>query len=169
VGFQVNNVAGFDVTYEHSSISVSSSKDDGDSSFRILSDRFVASLRLTGPGKVIRPVGMIGGGVVLDSLDFGGILLADGVCSNVSEQTKPPTMACPLVNATNGTGAKGLDALLLGEVALEIDIDRVLVDVGIEAQFQSTGNLQNQYTFGVYQGKPIVNIGPALRIGYRFW
>ena len=111
---------------------------------------------------------MLGGGVVQDSISFSFDKMDAGsinVCTPVTEGTMGNTFACPLT----GNNVTGWDALFVGEAGLEIDINRVLINLAFEAQFQSTGNLQNQLSFGFYGGRPIVNIGPALRIGYRFW
>jgi hypothetical protein len=62
----------------------------------------------------------------------------------------------------------GIDALAIGEAGLEIDLDHVLIDLLAEGQLQSTGNL-NAGGMGIYGTKPLVNGGPAIRIGYRFW
>ena len=167
IGFQVNDTAGFDLSYEHSSISTSRSGDEsGERGYRILADRVAASLRLTSPGKTWRFVGVLGGGLVVDGVKFGNDARASCV--------KPLDPMCPLQNG--GEGALGLDAFALAEALLELDVDRVLIDFGIEAQFQSTGNLQTNVTVNgasrevaLYGANPIINVGPAFRVGYRFW
>ncbi len=67
----------------------------------------------------------------------------------------------------------GVDALVLVEAGLELDIDHVLLDFCAEGQVQSAGNLQFQDATGSQQNLfgslPILNVGPAIRIGYRFW
>jgi len=120
-------------------------------------------LRLISPGKVWRFVGTLGGGFVVDGVVFGKDV--------VKYACNPPTgsTVCPLQG-----GPGGIDAFALMEAGVELDVDRVLIDLGIEAQFQSTGNLSTtggslSTTTGIYGAVPIVNIGPAFRVGYRFW
>lgn len=169
VGFQVNDVAGFDLSYEHSSVSTGSIQPNDESGFvgyRILADRVAASLRLISPGKMWRFVGSLGGGFVVDGVKFGP--LAYKACA------PPAGTTCPFQKDAEGT--LGVDAFALFEAGVELDVDRVLIDLGIAAQFQSTGNLNTTVTtadskeiVGLYGARPIINIGPALRVGYRFW
>jgi hypothetical protein len=170
LGFQVNHIAGFDLSYEHSSISNTSTIDDY-TSYRILSDRFAVGMRLTSPGRLVRFVGSIAGGIVIDGMKY-----------DPNPSPKPGTKTiCTLVNGScplkdNPVGA---DAFGLAEAVAEFDLDHVLIDIGIEAQFESTGNLQTTpkqdsmgmtpQAIGIYAAKPIINVGPALRVGYRFW
>ncbi|MFT3774092.1 MAG: PEGA domain-containing protein [Minicystis sp.] len=167
IGFQVNNFAGFDLSYEHSSISTSQKNDDtGEKGYRILSDRVAAALRLSSPGKVWRFVGTIGGGFVVNGVKFGQFVRDPSVC-DISNGNP-----CPF----GVQGSLGVDAFALFEAGAELDLDHVLIDLGIEAQFQSTGNLTSMVKvngmdqeLGIYGAHPIVNMGPALRVGYRFW
>lgn len=168
VGFQVNNTAGFDLSYEHSSISSGQKGDEtGEKGYRVLADRVAASLRLISPGDMWRFVGTIGGGFVVDGVKFGSLVNDPTVC------VPPGKTVCPF----GSQGSLGVDAFALVEAGVELDIDRVIIDFGIEAQFQSTGNLTSdvtgtdgtKQTVAIYGSRPIVNIGPALRVGYRFW
>jgi hypothetical protein len=162
VGFQVNNTAGFEASYEHSSIAVNRRNDvDGNQFYRILSDRVAVGLRLISPGKVWRFVGTLGGGFVVDGVIFG---------DDVAKACKAG-ITCQLVK---GTTPGGIDAFALVELGAELDIDRVLIDLGLEAQFQSTGNINStggsmSTSTGLFGALPIVNLGPAFRVGYRFW
>jgi hypothetical protein len=164
VGFQVNNTAGFDLSYQHSSVStgiISKSDESGETSYRILADRVGASLRLISPGKMWRFVGTLGGGVVIDGVKFGPS--AEDACN------PPANTTCPFKNDNTGGG---VDAFGLVEAGVELDVDRVLIDLGLEVQFQSTGNLTTEVgskVVGIYGARPIINLGPALRVGYRFW
>lgn len=169
VGFQVNNTAGFDLSYQHSSVStgiISTSDETGQTSYRILADRVSASLRLISPGKMWRFVGALGGGVVVDGVKFGPN--ASAACN------QPKNTICPFKDGDDegDNGALGVDAFGLVELGAELDVDRVLIDLGVEAQFQATGNLNTTVgskVVGIYGARPIINIGPALRVGYRFW
>jgi hypothetical protein len=169
VGFQVNNTAGFDLSYQHSSITTYQVDDaDGTISYRLLSDRVAASLRLISPGTMWRFVGTLGGGFVVDGVQFG--------TGFTDACMKPLTSkSCPYVDPAKPPSVLGFDAYGLVELGAELDIDKVLVDLGMEAQFESTGNITPPATSmsmlpsSIYGTRPIINIGPALRIGYRFW
>ena len=169
-GFQVNKVAGFEVTYEHSSIFTYTSLEDSSYS-RIVSNRLAVGLRLISEGKMLRFVGSFGGGFVDDQLLFNLGPKTLTACANAAKTTM-----CPLLSANGDNNHVGIDAFALAEVGLEIDIDHVLLDFGVEAQLQSTGNLTvvNNATgatgeTSIYGSKPLANVGPAIRIGYRFW
>lgn len=152
VGFQVNKIAGFDATYEHSSISTYAANTERNS-YRIISDRVVAGLRLISPGKTWRFVGNFGGGFV-------------SVQMNVVLPDCPATGGNTCVLAGNHVG---VDAFALAEAGLEVDLDHVLLDFVGEGQIQSTGNLSANDGTGIFGSRPLVSGGPAVRIGYRFW
>jgi len=159
-GFQVNNTAGFDLTYEHSSIATYTN--DSSSSYRIVADRIAVGLRLISPGRLARFVGNFGGGFVVDAMTFD---LTSPLYAACSANVHTP---CPL----HGT-IYGPDAFALLEAGIEVDIDHVLLDFLGEGQFQSTGNLTGPalapMQTSIFAGKPLFNYGPAIRIGYRFW
>jgi hypothetical protein len=159
VGFQVNKTAGFELSYEHSSIfsyaPPPSTASMGRNYYRVIGDRVVPGLRVLSGGKVLRFVGNFGGGFVSDQVVF--IL---PTCKGQNQTTAPCTLANNHV---------GIDALALVEAGLELDIDHVLLDFVAEAQLQSTGNLQDNNNQGIFGSAPLVNVGPAIRIGYRFW
>lgn len=163
IGYQVNNVAGFDLSFQHSSVQTYQTGDEsGKISFRLLSERIAAGLRLSTPGKMWRFVGMVGGGVVWDQVQWGEQVMR--ACTGVKSGE-----TCPLQGDVHG-----LDAFVLAEAVVELDVDRVLIDLGVEAQFQSTGNISGgqdvtSFKGSIYGTRPIINVGPALRVGYRFW
>jgi hypothetical protein len=172
-GFQVNKVAGFEATYEHSSIFTYSGADGGASYYRLVSNRFAVGLRLISEGKqfagdtTLRFVGSFGGGFVDDQMLIYIGPNAIGLCA------KPPA-TCPIfsTSSTADNNHVGVDAFALAELALEVDIDHVLLDFGVEGQLQSTGNLtvvNAASETSIFGSKPLANVGPALRIGYRFW
>ncbi len=77
VGFQVNNIAGFEATFEHSSIFTyssawarSSATSAAPNYYRIIGDRVVPGLRVLSTGKTVRFVGNFGGGFVSDQIVF---------------------------------------------------------------------------------------------------
>ncbi len=114
----------------------------------------------------MRFVGNFGVGFVVDEMTFN---LSSMLFTSCTSKSMAQTMSlCPL----NGT-IWGVDAFALVESGAEIDIDHVLLDFLGEAQFQSTGNLTGPAKAPgqtpIYGSKPLVNGGPAIRIGYRFW
>jgi hypothetical protein len=167
VGFQVNNTAGFDLSYQHSAIQTYKSGDPtGTISYRLVSERVALGLRLSTPGKMWRFVATVAGGVVYDQVQWG---------ENVHDACMD-TSNCrfPTKSEVSTTNVHGLDAFGMVETVAELDVDRVLIDLGMEAQFQSTGNISSGMTMTTFAGsifgtRPIINIGPAVRIGYRFW
>ncbi len=72
VGFQVNKTAGFELTYEHSSIfSYAVAVPAAPTNYyRIIGDRVVPGLRVLSSGKMLRFVGNFGGGFVSDQIVF---------------------------------------------------------------------------------------------------
>jgi hypothetical protein len=165
-GFQVNKVAGFDLTYEHSSISSyaagTTSSTATPNTYRIIADRVVVGMRLISPGSTLRFVGNFGGGFVNDQMFV-----------NLPNPTPQPCAQAPnshgVLTCFLSGNSVGVDAFALGEAGLEVDIDRVLLDFVAEGQLQSTGNLQGLGNISIFGSLPLVNVGAALRFGYRFW
>ncbi len=146
VGYQVNSVAGFDAFFEHSSL-FTPTKTDPTGGYTLISNRIGGDLRLITPGKTVRAVGVVGGGVVLDSLDF--------------EKTRP---GCTPTECEKGSGA---DPFLLLEAGLEFEFSGVLVGVAFESQFQSSRGISD--TTAPFSNNPLLHLGPGLRVGYAFW
>ena len=172
IGFQVNRFAGFEVAYQHSNLFTDSTT-SADVSYSVISDRLAGALRLLSWGEVFRVVGAIGGGVVIDSLSFN----ADPSAANKGCHSPAGSTWCPLVGSAGNGNPGGVDAFALMEAGVELDIDHVLVDVVGESQFEATGNFTSTppakkgvtSPVGIYGASPIINVGPSLRIGYRFW
>lgn len=160
VGFQVNKIAGFEATYEHSSIftyQVSAMPNVPNNYYRIIANRFALGLRLISSGSLVRFAGSFGGGFVLDTMN----VYLDKTCTSM-DATSP----CFLV----GTGDHpGVDAFAMAEAGLELDLDHVLLDFGVEGEIQSTGNMTGVKQRPVFGSLPLLNGGPMVRIGYRFW
>jgi hypothetical protein len=173
IGFQVNNVAGFDISYQHSSITTYRVADTtGSISYRLLSDRVTLGLRLITPGKLFRFVGTFGLGFAVDGVTFGSEAYMACTASPCPYTTTSMTGSKTPVNIPFG----GVDAYGLIELGAELDIDHVLIDLGAEGQFEATANLTpkgstdtNTIPASIYGSRPIINVGPAVRIGYRFW
>jgi hypothetical protein len=170
IGYQVNDIAGFDVSYQHSIIANYNQNDtDGKMGFRLVTERVALGLRLTTPGKMWRFVGMFGGGFAYDRALWGDNVMDPHVCVTVKDKSGNDT--CPLQG-----NVRGFDAYGLIELLAELDVDSVLINLGVEAQFQATGGVAKPITLtdinyygSIYGTRPIINIGPALRVGYRFW
>lgn len=149
VGYQVNGVAGFDGFFEHSSL-FTPTKSDPLGGYTLISNRIGADLRLMTPGKTVRAVGVIGGGIVLDSLSF--------------ETAKS---GCTPRECENGSGA---DPFLLLEAGLEFEFSGVLLGAALEAEFQSSRGITTATdATGAFSNNPLMHLGPGLRVGYAFW
>ncbi|MEP7120340.1 MAG: PEGA domain-containing protein [Byssovorax sp.] len=149
VGYQVNGVAGFNGFFEHSSL-FTPTKTDATGGSTLISNRIGAELRLMTPGKTVRAVGAIGGGVVLDSLSF--------------EKSKS---GCTPVECEKASGA---DPFFLLEAGLEFEFSGVLLGAVIESQFQSSRGISTATdSTPPYSNNPLVHLGPGLRVGYAFW
>ena len=148
LGYQVNSVAGFDGFFEHSSLFTPSTGADG--GYTLISNRIGADLRLITPGKLVRGVGVIGGGLVLDSLSF--------------DQPVPGCLASVC------TSASGADPFLLLEAGVEFEFSGVLLGLALEAQFQSSRGISAPtITTSPFGNEPLFHLGPGLRIGFAFW
>jgi hypothetical protein len=170
-GYQVNNFAGFEGTFEHSSITTYENAGPlatDPAYYRIVANRLLVGMRMISPGSTVRFASSFGVGFTDDQ-----ILINMPKCNGMNQaQNLAVSAQCFLVLPTTSTGASnhtGIDAVLMVEALLEIDIDRVLLDFGAEFQLQSTGNLQAGNGAAVFGTTPLINGGPAFRFGYRFW
>ncbi len=149
VGYQVNSVAGFDGFFEHSSLFTPSTVADN-KGYTLISNRIGADLRLMTPGKMVRVVGVIGGGVVIDSLGF--------------DQPQPTCAAAVC------TDASGADPFLLLEAGLEFEFSGVLLGLALQSEFQSSRGISaSGMTTAPFSNNPLIHLGPGLRVGYAFW
>jgi hypothetical protein len=166
-GVQVHKIAGFEATNEHSSIYTYQQQDPASTYstnyYRIIANRIAVSLRVISPGSFVRFVGSFGGGFVLDDMSVN-------TQSQLGQTTcKDPNNAMGQCYFFGGGDHSGVDAFALLEAGVELDVDRVLVDFVAEGQLQSTGNLTGVNRIGLFGQLPLINYGPAVRIGYRFW
>jgi hypothetical protein len=172
-GYQLNKLTGFEASYEHSSIYTYAHQADATSTvpvdyYRIIANRFAVSLRVISPGRWLRFVGSFGGGFVYDDMSVN-TQSANGLACLVTGK-----MAGPSNSSGNcyffGTGDHpGVDAFALLEAGVELDIEHVIIDLVAEGQLQSTGTMTGVGQRPLFGELPLVNLGPALRIGYRFW
>ena len=147
LGYQVNSVAGFDGFFEHSSLYTPSGQTE--KGYTLISNRIGGDLRLITPGKFVRGVGVIGGGMVLDSLSFDAI----DSCS--------PTTLC--------RDSSGADPFLLLEVGIEFEFSGVLLGLALESQFQSSRGISSTKVDSPFGNDPLIHFGPGLRVGFAFW
>jgi hypothetical protein len=162
-GYQVNRIAGFDVMYDHSSITTTSAIDEVsgiESRYQAIANRLAIGLRLLSSGRSVRFVGAIGGGPVFDKFDFSLTEQAIAKCS-----AEKSGQRCPLDPEGGSTSA--VDAFMYMEGGLEVDLDHVLIDLGLTIDFQATGGIGNKGD--IFDGHALWHVGPALRVGYRFW
>jgi hypothetical protein len=148
LGYQVNGVAGFDGFFEHSSLYTPSASADN-KGYTLISNRVGADLRLMTPGKYVRAVGVIGGGLVLDALSFDAPLpgCATNVCSDSS----------------------GADPFLLLEAGLEFEFSGVLLGLALESEFQSSRGISSASVKSPFGNDPLIHLGPGLRVGFALW
>jgi hypothetical protein len=178
-GYQMNSLTGFEATYEHSSVYTYAHQTDPTSTasvdyYRIIANRFAATLRVISPGRWLRFVGSFGGGFVYDDFSVNTLSNNAKICLVPSASSPPNPSAGPNYGGSNcyffGSGDHtGVDAFALIEAGAEFDIDHVLIDFVAEGQLQQTGNITGVAARPLFGGVPLINVGPALRIGYRFW
>jgi len=151
-GYQVNNTAGFDLLYEHSSIFTPSSN-KSIAGYTLISNRVGLELRLATHGNRFRFVGALGAGLVHDSVTF--------------DKSEPNQQSC---GETCIDGA-GWDPFFLLEGGIEFDIDGVLLGLALQSQFQPSRGITSPVTrdLAIFDNEPLIHIGPGLRVGYRFW
>ena len=111
--------------------------------------------------------------------ETGEALVIDDMSVNkLSATAKTCLVTGPNAGLQNGDGVcyffgsgehPGVDAFALAEAGVEIDLDHVLIDFCGEGQIQSTGNMTGVAQRPIFGAVPLINWGPALRIGYRFW
>ncbi|MFS8066312.1 MAG: hypothetical protein ACMG6S_08060, partial [Byssovorax sp.] len=148
LGYQVNSVAGFDGFFEHSSLYTPSGQTE--KGYTLISNRIGGDLRLITPGKFVRGVGVIGGGLVLDSLSFD-----DGI---------------PECSASVCRDSSGADPFLLLEVGIEFEFSGVLLGLALESQFQSSRGISAPLAMtSPFGNDPLIHFGPGLRVGFAFW
>jgi hypothetical protein len=148
LGYQVNSVAGFDGFFEHSSLYTPSGT-TGNKGYTLISNRIGGDLRLITPGKFVRGVGVIGGGLVLDSLSFD-----------------EPILGCPTNVCKSSSGA---DPFVLLEAGIEFEFSGVLLGLALESQFQSSRGISSAAETSPFNNDPLIHLGPGLRVGFAFW
>jgi hypothetical protein len=157
VGYRVNTPASFDFMFEYGNVYTTNLKTgeipDAPATdtvnYTLQSFRFGLNLRLMTPGRTVRFIGVIGGGLVYDTLHFKA---ASGV-----------SCAC--------RDASGVDPFLMGELGLELDFGGVLVGAALQSYFQSSRGITTDDAdeASAYASAPLVHLGGGLRVGYALW
>jgi hypothetical protein len=114
-------------------------------------------------GRWLRFVGSFGGGFVYD--DFS----VNTLSANAQKCLATPNNGSGNCYFFGSGDHTGFDAFALIEVGAEFDIDHVLIDFVAEGQLQATGDINGVGPRPLFGAVPLINAGPALRIGYRFW
>lgn len=152
VGYRVNNAASFEGMFEYSNITIGSELYDSD--YTLSSVHLGLNLRLHTPARRVRFVGIIGGGLVHDDLDYeweedpGSSKRQKGCNSDL--QCKPTS---------------GLDPYILSELGIELEFGGVLVGLAFISSFQAMKGLAKE----AYGNDPIVLAGGGFRVGYALW
>jgi hypothetical protein len=159
LGYRVNTPAAFEFMFEYGNVYTTNLNEKqspdlpeaGAVSYTLSSFRFGLNLRLMTPGRNVRFVGSIGGGLVYDVVDFNAPKSAEDLCQCRS--------------------ASGVDPFLMGELGLELDFGGVLLGAALQSYFQSSRGIKtdNEAEVLSYKSAPLVHLGGGLRIGYALW
>jgi hypothetical protein len=147
LGYRVNNAASFEAMFEYSNITISSETYDAD--YTLASYHVGLNLRLHTPARRVRFVGIIGGGLVHDSLAF--------------DLVEPAGPGCAARKVCDDTS--GFDPYILSELGIELEFGGVLVGLAFVSSFQAMKGLDKE----AYDNDPIVLAGGGLRVGYGTW
>ncbi len=148
-GYRVNVPAAFELLFEYGNI-FARPRDPAfeGSGYTLQSIRVGGAVRLMSPGKLLRFVGGLGGGLAYDWIRFKGEILK----------------GCATCLA-----AKGVDPFVVTDVGAELDIDHVLIGLSVQAVFQSSRGLEAPGEIEPFDSKPLIHVGPSVRVGYAFW
>lgn len=152
VGYRVNTPASFDFMFEYGNIFTTASDANVDIGYSRSSFRVGLNLRLMTPGKTARFVGTLGGGLVVDDIEF----------------TDKNGAACPDTRCSH-TMASGVDPYFLNELGLELDFGGVLVGASLQSYFQSAKGIDFDNGENAYTDDVLMHFGGGLRVGYAFW
>lgn len=169
VGYRINTPAAFELSGEYANALVPSSL-DSDTTYTLSSWRLGLNLRLLTPGRTLRLVGTVGGGIVHDSVKFA---LSPRVTDVVVDHKVPNHDSIQDQWGECGTKclpASGVDAFLQAELGLELDFHNVLAGVTINSMVQSARGIVTAADADIYDGSnPLIHVGARLHVGYAFW
>lgn len=157
LGYRVNTPAAFEFMFEYGNVYTTNLNEkrlpelppEGSVSYTLTSFRFGLNLRLMTPGRNVRFVGSVGGGLVYDIVDF-----------STTESEQPLCRCRP---------ASGVDPFLMGELGIELDFSGVLLGAALQSYFQSSRGIKTKDEQLAYQSAPLIHLGGGLRIGYALW
>jgi hypothetical protein len=169
VGYRINNAAAFELGGEYANTYVPSSIDT-DTSYTLRSWRLGLNLRLMTPGKTVRLVGTVGGGIAHDSVKFQ---LSDRVREVVVDKKVPDHDGIQDTWGECGQKcqpASGVDPFMQGEIGIELDFRNVLLGLTAHGMVQSARGIVTASDVDIYDGSnPLVHVGGRLHAGYAFW
>jgi hypothetical protein len=149
IGYRVNTPASFEFMFEYGNIFTADEPEN--QGYSRSSYRLGLNLRLMTPGKTARFVGTLGGGLVIDDIDFTDAM--GGACdAGCLEQ-----------------GASGADPYLINELGFELDFGGVLLGASMQSYFQSTKGIDFESGKNAYDGDVLIHLGGGLRVGYALW
>lgn len=160
-GYRVHTYAGFEGLIEYGNVQGPANGTE-DTSYSLSSIRLGPVLRLMSPGDVIRFVGTLGGGLAVHFISYEGL---------------NPDEICPGLDSRD-CASVGVDFFAMTEVGFEVDIDRVLLGLGIAAYISGTKGMDDfdENSADVsdrieepYENKLLPMVGPRIHIGYAFW
>jgi hypothetical protein len=151
-GYRLNNAAAFEGMFEYGNVTVEDEFLER-SSYSLSSLRFGLNLRLMTPGRKVRFVGTLGGGLVHDTLEYD---------IHEDDQLEPIGIVC---KPDECKGTSGWDPYLLSELGIEMEFGGVLVGAAFMTYFQAMKGLDS----AAYGNDPIVSAGGGVRIGYATW
>jgi hypothetical protein len=148
-GYRINNPAAVEGMFEYQSIfQPRAGQNAEDLGFEMKTVRLGANLRLMTLGKTVRFVGILGGGITWNQVQFD----TDS-------------------NGKIGRGGEGVDPFGMAEVGIELDFGGVLLGAAGTGIFQSSRGIDDggADSRGVYNRSAIGFLGIGLRAGYAFW
>lgn len=162
LGYRVTNWAGFEVTSQYSDLRIAgelqaplSANDGRELTMVLQSLRLGALLRIMAPGDGwARFVGTIGGGPVFEWLEWrdepvGGRRTPEEPAIYVDE--------------------KGIGPYGMLDVGVELEFQNILIDVTAQVIVQGTKHFDLDNDQNVFETRPILVVGPAIRGGYALW
>lgn len=162
VGYQVNDNAGFDASFEYGNATLRSERDE-DLEYSISSLRFGLDLRLTTSGETVRFLGSLGGGVARSDLSFS---MSESALGRCERGESGDCNAAVLRTCTSESGCTSVDPYFAAEAGVELDLGGVLVGVVLTGSFQATKGFD---PVSVYDNQPLGFAGGGVRIGYGDW
>ncbi len=169
-GYRVNTFAAFEGLFQYSNVTGGRQRAPGattdPSEYSFSSWRLGPMLRLMSPGKIVKFVGSIGGGLAFHSIRFQNTEL-DAACSIMGSTG---TVANQCVDGW------GVDFFASTDAGIEFAIGSVLIGASLDLAVDSTKDTESFGDHGgiknispPYANESLVLLGPLLHFGYAFW